>query len=97
MEDEQHQAILYLHISWLALRACQPVYKWTARFYQVPYLEYVRMAQEVLKKFKHTITKNPVQLVLGQERQPVNAFLLVFAELRLDRNRYGVLFNFAAI
>jgi hypothetical protein len=55
------------------------------------------MTQEALRKFKHTITKNPEQLVLGQERQPVNAFLLVFAELRLDRNRYGVLFNFAAI
>jgi len=46
---------------------------------------------------EHTITKNPVQLILSQECQPVNTLLLVFAELRVDSHRYGVLFNFASI
>jgi hypothetical protein len=46
---------------------------------------------------EHTITKNTMQLILSQKRQPVNTVLLVFAELCLDRNRYGVLFDFATI
>jgi hypothetical protein len=39
-----------------------------------------------------TVTKDPVQLVLVEKREPVDAFLLVFAQLgfNLHRNLMGV-------
>lgn len=44
-----------------------------------------------------TIAKNSVKLVLRQESEPIDSFLLVLAQFCLDLYRKRVLFDFAAV
>ena len=49
------------------------------------------------KRKRPTVTENAVELVLRQESEPINSFLLVLAQLRLNLYRKYVLFDLAAV